>query len=109
MRWDAVKLTGLVTLSQITPAQHSKCGGLPKQPGPQSIKNRPGKRTVAFRQSDISRAVKGAQAAGISVARIEIDATGTIVITSGSPQESAPTDAYSAWKEKRHARPTQRH
>jgi hypothetical protein len=60
-------------------------------------------RGVRFRQADISRAVKGAKAAGISVSRIEIDADGKIVITSGIAHKSLPCDEYVAWKQGRGA------
>lgn len=42
--------------------------------------------TVAarFRQSDVTRAVKGAQAGGLRVGRVEIDPNGKIVILSES-------------------------
>ena len=36
-----------------------------------------------FRQADISRAVKGATAAGLVIGRVEIDQDGKIVIVSG--------------------------
>jgi hypothetical protein len=39
---------------------------------------------LSFRQRDVVRAVKAAQAAGIEVARIELDQTGKIVIVSGA-------------------------
>jgi len=38
-----------------------------------------------FRQSDIKRATAGVVAAGLSVARIEIDESGKIVIIPGRP------------------------
>ena len=39
-----------------------------------------------FRQADISRAVKGATAAGLVIGRVEIDPDGTIVIVSAMRQ-----------------------
>jgi len=62
------------------------------------------RRAFAFRQSDISRAIKGAQAAGISVKRIEIDPAGKIVIMSGGPEENAGQDLYLTWSERKYAR-----
>jgi hypothetical protein len=62
-------------------------------------------RVFRFRQADISRAVKGVKAAGISVSQIEIDLDGRIVITSGEPQGSPPRDEYANWKESHSARP----
>ena len=67
------------------------------------------RRGPTFRQCDVSRAVKGARAAGIAVARIEIDIAGKIVIISGAPQDAAVRDDYTKWKEGRNARATQRH
>jgi hypothetical protein len=40
-----------------------------------------------FRQSDVTRAIKGAAAAGVHIARIEIDKTGKIVIITADPTD----------------------
>lgn len=40
---------------------------------------------LAFKQSDLTRAIKAAQAAGIEVSRIEIDREGKIVVVIGKP------------------------
>jgi hypothetical protein len=61
-------------------------------------------RVLRFRQADISRAVKGVRAAGVSVSQIEIGSDGRIVITSGGPQASQPPDEYANWKANRNAR-----
>jgi len=48
-----------------------------------------------FRQQDVTRALKGAIAAGVEIARVEIDPTGKIVIqlSNGEVKEqSAPDD-----------------
>lgn len=45
-----------------------------------------------FKQSDIKRAAAGVVAAGLSVARIEIDAGGKIVIIPGKPTIQPPND-----------------
>jgi hypothetical protein len=58
-------------------------------------------RGVRVRQADIARAVKGAQAAGISVSKIEIDTDGRIAITSEVPHGHRPHDPYLTWKEGR--------
>ena len=42
-----------------------------------------------FRQADVTRAVKAVVAAGVDIARVEIDKSGKIVIVSGKPQEPA--------------------
>jgi hypothetical protein len=41
-----------------------------------------------FRQTDLTRAVKGALAAGIQIARVEIETDGRIVVIPGKPIES---------------------
>ena len=47
-----------------------------------------------FRQQDVTRALKGAIAAGVEIARVEIDPTGKIVIqlSSGEVKEQAAAD-----------------
>ena len=47
-------------------------------------------RAKAFRQADVSRAVKGAKAAGIDVARVEIGLDGRIVVVAGLPEPIEP-------------------
>lgn len=42
-------------------------------------------RASRFRQSDLTRALRGAEKAGMHVERVEIEAGGRIVIFSGSP------------------------
>ena len=44
----------------------------------------------SFRQADVTRAVRGALAGGIEIARVEIDRGGKIVIVSGKPAEQQP-------------------
>jgi hypothetical protein len=38
-----------------------------------------------FRQSDVTKAVKAVVAAGVEVARVEVDADGRIVVVAGKP------------------------
>jgi hypothetical protein len=46
-----------------------------------------------FRQADVTRAIKGAVAAGVDIARVEIDRTGKIVIVTGKPLDAtSPQD-----------------
>jgi len=47
------------------------------------------RRAVAFRQADVSRAVKGAAAAGLAIARVEVNADGKIVIVTALEPEKA--------------------
>jgi hypothetical protein len=42
-------------------------------------------RPAKFRQVDVTRALRAAKAAGITVSRYEIDTDGKIVVVSGSP------------------------
>ena len=55
-----------------------------------------------FRQQDVTRAVKAVTAAGVNIARVEIDKSGKIVIVAGDAKaelsELAPLDA---WREHR--------
>jgi hypothetical protein len=49
----------------------------------------------AFKQGDVTRAVKGAIAAGLDITRVEIDRTGKIVIqlgNGGAKEQAAPDD-----------------
>jgi len=48
-----------------------------------------GASTMSVRQRDVAAAVKGAVAAGVEVARVEVDKEGRIVIVAGKPSESA--------------------
>jgi hypothetical protein len=43
------------------------------------------RRPATFRQSDLTRALKAALAAGIGVARVEIDPNGKIAVIAGEP------------------------
>jgi hypothetical protein len=46
-----------------------------------------------FRQKDVTRAVRAAQAAGINIGRVEIDpATGRIAIETNSPSKEEVSD-----------------
>jgi hypothetical protein len=59
---------------------------------------------ATFKQADVTRALRGAVAAGVEVARIEIDArTGNIVIL--TPRvPSVSVAPYDAWKAEVNAR-----
>lgn len=52
-----------------------------------------------FKQVDLTRALKGAQKAGMQVGRIEIDPSGRIVIVSDA---SAPVGGANEWDEVLH-------
>jgi hypothetical protein len=61
-------------------------------------------RQKRFKQGDISRALKGATAAGMRVGRVEIDLAGKIVVISESGSAAKPATDLDAWLEKRDAR-----
>jgi hypothetical protein len=42
--------------------------------------------SLTFKQTDITRAVKAMTAAGLEVARVEVDKEGKIVIIAGKPE-----------------------
>ena len=112
-RCDTLSIDCVSRPFDITKAQISggECftGLLASIPKPQSAPMSHARRGPTFRQCDVSRAVKGARAAGIAVARIEIDIAGKIVTISGAPQDAAVRDDYTMWKEGRNARAAQRH
>jgi hypothetical protein len=55
--------------------------------------------TLTFRQRDLVRALKGAKAAGIEVAQVEIDKAGKIVIVTGRPtiEQTGTGDDINEW------------
>jgi len=50
--------------------------------------------TARFKQSDVTRAAKGAKAAGIRIGRIEIDMRGNIII---EPFTGRPASKGGSW------------
>jgi hypothetical protein len=53
------------------------------------------RRAPTFTTAQISRAARGAMKAGLSVARLEIDATGKIIVICGdAPPPAAPPDGF---------------
>ena len=62
---------------------------------------------AAFRQVDVTRAARGAAAAGLRVSSIKIGRDGAIeILTADAPP--AEVDVFSEWKTKRDARSPQR-
>ena len=61
---------------------------------------------MSVRQRDVAAAVRGAVAAGVEVARVEVDKAGRIVIVAGKPSERSASgvNALDAWMAK-NARP----
>ena len=56
-----------------------------------------GRINATFRQADVTRALKGAQAAGMEVGRVEIDAAGTIVVITKT-ETAEPVSVLEKWK-----------
>lgn len=59
------------------------------------------RRANAFRQSDIARALKGARAGGLDVARVEIDPTGKIVVVTSRASAETESSSLEKWKANR--------
>ncbi len=57
-----------------------------------------------FRQRDVTRAVRATVAAGVVVARIEIE-DGKITVVTGNSVDSEPTDDFEKWKMKHASTP----
>jgi hypothetical protein len=49
-----------------------------------------------FRQTDVTKAIKAAVAAGLPVARVEVSPEGRIVIIAGAPGQGQDADATEA-------------
>jgi len=61
------------------------------------------KAASTFRQIDLTRALRAARAAGLSVLRYEIDpVTGKIVVVAAIPEAASPRDEFEQWQA-RHA------
>lgn len=61
-------------------------------------------RRQCFRQADVTRALKGATAAGMKPTRAEITSEGRIVLSFDEAQ-AEPATAFDQWKRGRNARP----
>lgn len=57
----------------------------------------------AFKQADVTRALKGAMSGGMDVGKVEIELGGKITLTA-SGAAPAEADEFGAWKTKRDAR-----
>jgi hypothetical protein len=54
-----------------------------------------------FRQTDLTRALKAALAAGLDVARCEIEANGKIIIVTSPEVSPGPRTKFDKWKQSR--------
>lgn len=62
------------------------------------------RRPNLFKERDVTRATKAVLAAGLNVARVEINRDGLIVVVPGNPEEPTATDAeLDNWMKKHHA------
>ena len=62
------------------------------------------KKTRAFKQADVKRAIAAAQPAGVAIGGVEIDPTGKISITgapAGAAVNNQPVDEFEQWKARR--------
>ena len=60
-----------------------------------------GRGACTFRQSDVTRAVKAVVAAGVEVARVEVDKAGKIVVIASKFREDHQVNDLDAWVVKR--------
>lgn len=61
-------------------------------------------RPAAFKQADIKRAVAGAQAAGLTVASVDVcRVTGKITVHAAGAVPAEPSTDFDKWKAKRNA------
>jgi hypothetical protein len=58
------------------------------------------RRSSSFSKADVTRALIGVRAAGLEIARIEVDPdTGKIVVVTGKPGEGDNGEALNPWDE----------
>lgn len=50
------------------------------------------RRPYTFKQQDVTRALRGAKAAGMNIQRVEIDQAGKIILVTAGETPSAPVD-----------------
>ena len=69
-------------------------------------------RRQAFREADVSRALRAAQSVGLAIGRVEIDQDGKIVIVSARPETADcledPNDALAALRRRNAERRSKR-
>jgi hypothetical protein len=50
-----------------------------------------------FRQGDLTRAIKAVRAAGVPVAKVEVDRDGKIIVVAGKPSENPAPAEPNSW------------
>jgi hypothetical protein len=55
------------------------------------------RRSCTFRQRDVTKAVKAVAAAGVDVARVEIDRNGKIIVITGKSAETTEDAQRNEW------------
>ncbi len=53
--------------------------------------------SCTFRQRDVTKAVKAVAAAGVEIARVEIDRNGKIIVVTGKPAETTEDAQCNEW------------
>jgi hypothetical protein len=53
--------------------------------------------SCTFKQSDVTKAVKGARLAGLDVSRVEIGRDGRIVVIAGKPEHGSVNGDHNEW------------
>ena len=53
--------------------------------------------SCTFRQRDVTKAVKAVAAAGVEIARVEIDRNGKIIVIMGKPAETTEDAERNEW------------
>jgi hypothetical protein len=53
--------------------------------------------TCTFKQSDVTKAVKGARLAGVEIARVEIGRDGRIIVVTGKPEHGSVAVDHNEW------------
>ncbi len=61
------------------------------------------RRPARFTQADVARTIKGALRAGLSIGRIEIDASGAIILIAGAQEAVEAQSPLDAWKARKDA------
>ena len=64
------------------------------------------RQTALPTKAAVTRAVRGVQAAGVNVGRVEIDGGKIVIIAATAASAAEPATDFDSWRAKRDARPT---